>query len=221
MAVLFAGNGFHRGEWWARGQGKHMELGKVPSLVLGCERSNPGLHKNYSMLYSSHISWSSPTAPTPLELYPALAFDRLFKNTAERGDRSVLDAVQIEAAQFRRKISANDRLKLDEYLTSVREVEQRLERSGQQGELQGWRPVNWWTDPGLPGTTQPKDVQSLLILNGQVWDSPAHVWRFARTVSGRVSGLDNNKLRRRFRGKRVTGILYDRLSLLDRIRSRY
>ena len=53
---------------------------RVPSLVLGCERSNPGIHKNYSMLYSSHISWSSPTTPTPLELYPALAFDRLFKN---------------------------------------------------------------------------------------------------------------------------------------------
>ncbi|HEY1051478.1 MAG TPA: DUF1552 domain-containing protein, partial [Prosthecobacter sp.] len=55
---------------------------KVPSLVLGCERSNPSVHKNYSMLYSSHISWSSPTTPTPLEIYPALAFDRLFKDDA-------------------------------------------------------------------------------------------------------------------------------------------
>lgn len=44
--------------------------------VLGCERSNPSVHKNYSMFYSSHLSWSSPTTPTPLELYPALAFDR-------------------------------------------------------------------------------------------------------------------------------------------------
>ena len=41
---------------------------KVPSLVLGCEKSNPSVHKNYSMLYSSHISWSSPTTPTPLEI---------------------------------------------------------------------------------------------------------------------------------------------------------
>ena len=39
---------------------------KVPSLVLGCEKSNPSVHKNYSMLYSSHISWTSPTSPTPL-----------------------------------------------------------------------------------------------------------------------------------------------------------
>jgi hypothetical protein len=58
----------------------HRAQTKVPSLVLGCEKSNPSVHKNYSMLYSSHISWSSPTTPTPLELYPALAFDRLFRD---------------------------------------------------------------------------------------------------------------------------------------------
>src|SRR5262249_59906944 len=66
---------------------------KVPSLVLACEQSNPSVHKNYSMLYSSHISWTSPTTPTPLELYPALAFDHLFKDEAQRRDKSVLDAV--------------------------------------------------------------------------------------------------------------------------------
>jgi hypothetical protein len=114
---------------------------KVPSLVLGCEKSNPSVHKNYSMLYSSHISWSSPTTPTPLELYPSLAFDRLFKDEVSRGDRSVLDAVMADAQDLRRGISATDQRKLDEYLDSVRDVEQRIERAGQQGELQGWRPT--------------------------------------------------------------------------------
>lgn len=114
---------------------------KVPSLVLGCERSNPGIHKNYSMLYSSHISWSSPTSPTPLELYPALAFDRLFKDEAQRGDKSVLDAVLNEANGFRRNVSFADQQKLDEYFNSVREVEQRIEQAGKKGELQGWRPT--------------------------------------------------------------------------------
>ena len=114
---------------------------KVPSLVLGCERSNPSIHKNYSMLYSSHISWSSPTTPTPLELYPALAFDRLFKNEAARGDRSVLDAVLEEATRFRRNISSSDHRRLDEYLNSVREVERRIEQADKKGELQGWRPT--------------------------------------------------------------------------------
>lgn len=121
---------------------------KVPSLVLGCEKSNPSVHKNYSMLYSSHISWTSPTTPTPLELYPALAFDRLFKDEAHRGDKSVLDSVLADAGDLRRQISGADRRKLDEYLDSVRDVEQRIEQAGKQGELQGWRPTI--TEPNLP-----------------------------------------------------------------------
>jgi hypothetical protein len=114
---------------------------KVPSLVLGCEKSNPSVHKNYSMLYSSHISWSSPTSPTPLEIYPALAFDRLFKDEVERGDRSVLDAVMADAQDLRRRISTTDQRKLDEYLESVRDVEKRIDSAGKKGELQGWRPT--------------------------------------------------------------------------------
>ena len=121
---------------------------KLPSLVLGCEKANPSVHKNYSMLYSSHISWSSPTTPTPLEVYPALAFDQLFKDSAERGDKSVLDAVLADAKDFRRGISQRDRQKLDEYLNSVREVEQRIKRAGDRGELQGWRPT--LTEPNMP-----------------------------------------------------------------------
>jgi hypothetical protein len=114
---------------------------KVPSLVLGCEKSNPSVHKNYSMLYSSHISWSSPTTPTPLELYPALAFDRLFKDEAQVGDESVLDAVLDDASDLKHKISTNDQRKLDEFLESVRDVEKRIEHAGAKGELQGWRPT--------------------------------------------------------------------------------
>jgi hypothetical protein len=114
---------------------------KVPSLVLGCEKSNPSVHKNYSMLYSSHISWTSPTTPTPLELYPALAFDRLFKDEVQKGDKSVLDAVLADASDLRKQISATDQRKLDEYLDSVRDVEQRIENAGMKGELQGWRPT--------------------------------------------------------------------------------
>ncbi len=225
LAVLFAGNGFHSREWWAKGEGKQMELGqvlaplvpfrekllfirglynaealkgnihssqtgnllsgaplsaggeirsgtsidqvvaqhygrstKVPSLVLGCEKSNPSVHKNYSMLYSSHISWSSPTTPTPLEIYPSLAFDRLFKDGAERGDQSILDAVLDDASRFRRKISAADRQKLDEYLASVRDVEQRIERAGKQGELQGWRPTLAKPDVPRPPDGIPQNI---------------------------------------------------------------
>ncbi len=126
--------------------------------MLGCEKSNPSVHKNYSMLYSSHISWSSPTTPTPLELYPALAFDRLFKDEVQRGDKSVLDAVLADASDLRRQISTTDQRKLDEYLDSVRDVEQRIEHAGKQGELQGWRPTLDKPNIPRPADGIPQDI---------------------------------------------------------------
>lgn len=131
---------------------------KLPSLVIGCEKSNPSVHKDYSMLYSSHISWSSPTTPTPLEVYPSLAFDQLFKDSLQRGDQSVLDAVLEDAQDFRRGISRTDQQKLDEYLNSVREVEQRIERAGQRGEFQGWRPALEEPDIPRPPDGYPQDI---------------------------------------------------------------
>lgn len=225
LGIFFAGNGFHSKEWWAKGAGPALELGrvlapladlrgellfirglyneqaqkgnihssqtgnllsgsplasggeirsgtsvdqhlaatygrstKVPSLVLGCEKSNPSVHKNYSMLYSSHISWTSPTTPTPLELYPALAFDRLFKDEARRGDASVLDAVLADAGDLRRRVSLSDGRKLDEYLESVRDVERRIASAGQQGELQGWRPTAAKPDAPRPPDGIPQNI---------------------------------------------------------------
>ena len=131
---------------------------KLPSLVLGCEMSNPAVHKNYSMLYSSHISWSSPTTPTPLEVYPALAFDQLFKDESQRGEKSVLDAVMEDAQDFRREISRLDQQKLDEYLNSVREVEQRIDRAGKLGEVQGWRPTLSAPDIARPNDGIPQNI---------------------------------------------------------------
>lgn len=137
---------------------------KVPSLVLACETSNPSVHKNYSMLYSSHISWSSPTSPTPLELYPALAFDRLFKDEASPEDQSVLDAVMADAQDLRRGISRSDRQKLDEYLESVREIEQRLANAGKRGELQGWRPTLEHPSIPRPSDGIPQDISEHMRL---------------------------------------------------------
>jgi hypothetical protein len=225
LCVTFSGNGFHSKEWWAKGAGRDMELGrvlepladfrerllfvgglyheearkgnihssqtgnmlsgapiaaggtirsgtsfdqvlarahgrstKVPSLVLGCEQSNPSVHKNYSMLYSSHISWTSPTSPAALEILPALAFDRLFKDEASLADVSVLDAVREDAMDFRRSVSLNDRRKLDEYLESVRDVERRISSANLRGELQGWKPTRSTPDMPRPADGLPQDI---------------------------------------------------------------
>ena len=176
FAVLFAGNGFHSKEWWAKGEGKEMQVGnvleplhpfrekmlflrglynaealiggihscqtgnlltgahlapggeiksgiscdqllaertkgqtRVPSLVLGTEPSIAAIHKNYSMVYSSHISWQDAESPVPMEVYPSLAFDSLFDNQGSRRTQSILDRVKEHASQLNRQISRTDR----------------------------------------------------------------------------------------------------------------
>jgi hypothetical protein len=99
-----------------------------PSLVLGCEQPITGYHEtNFSMAYSSHISWQDANSPVPMEVYPSLAFDSLFDNQGSRRTLSILDRVAEQAAALQRQVSRADRAKLDEYLSSVRAVEKRVE----------------------------------------------------------------------------------------------
>ena len=129
-----------------------------PSLVLGCEQPITGYHEtNFSMAYSSHISWSSATSPVPMEVYPPLAFDSLFDNKGSRRNKSILDRVRDEAEGLSRKVSSNDRAKLDEYLTSVREVEKRVEQTRAAKEAADGRAV----DKGQPALTMPRPDNGL------------------------------------------------------------
>src|SRR5687768_10421591 len=98
------------------------------SIVLACEQPMTGYHEtNFSLAYSSHISWQSPESPVPNEVYPSLAWDNLFENRGSLRNMSILDRVKEDAAALSGKISSDDNAKLDEYLTSVREVEKRVE----------------------------------------------------------------------------------------------
>src|SRR3954452_2103659 len=100
-----------------------------PSLVLACGQPMTGYHEtNFSMAYSSHISWESAESPVPNEVYPSLAFDSLFENRGSLRNQSILDRVRDRAESLQKQVSATDKSKIDEYLTSVREVEKRVER---------------------------------------------------------------------------------------------
>jgi hypothetical protein len=91
-----------------------------------------GYHEtNFSMAYSSHISWQTPDSPVPNEVYPSLAFDNLFENRGSLRNMSILDRVKDDADSLGRAISADDKAKLDEYLSSVREVEKRVDKMRQ------------------------------------------------------------------------------------------
>jgi len=100
-----------------------------PGIVLACEQPMTGYHEtNFSLVYSSHISWQTADSPMPNEVYPSLAFDSLFENRGSLRYRSILDRVTDRAESLSRAVSSTDRARLDEYLTSVRELERRIER---------------------------------------------------------------------------------------------
>lgn len=112
---------------------------RFPSLEIGCERGAVAgnCDSGYSCAYSSTISWRSETTPVPKEINPRAVFERLFagddpgetaENRAKRQQTklSVLDFVLEEAGALQKELGQRDKLKLEEYLQSVREIEVRL-----------------------------------------------------------------------------------------------
>ena len=100
------------------------------SLVLACEPPIAGYHEtNFSMAYSSHISWQSAGSPVPVQVSPSRAFDRLFENRGGLRHQSILDRVKERGKCLSRTVSSTDKATLDEYLTSVREIETRIART--------------------------------------------------------------------------------------------
>ena len=133
---ILSGANLHRGSIIKGGVSMDQKLANhfgddtlMPSLVLGCEQPVSGFHESqYSMVYASHISWRNPDSPIPIELYPSLAFDSLFGSQTGKLQGSILDQVLEEANDLRRAVSGSDQVKIDEYLTSVRDTEQRLQK---------------------------------------------------------------------------------------------
>ncbi len=118
------------------------------SLELTCdtEHGSGSCDSGYACAYEYNVSWRSATSPMPPESNPRLVFERLFgKGTPEerrrnmelrqQTSRSILDFVREDARSLGQQLSAHDSNKLDEYLTSVREIEQRLTMVGKAGSL--------------------------------------------------------------------------------------
>ncbi len=128
-------------------------LTKFPSLEIGCERGGQSgnCDSGYSCAYSSSISWRGESTPVAKEVNPRLVFERLFGNgdkseeekSLRRRDlfrQSILDFVMEDAHSLRGQLGGRDQHKLDEYLTAVREIENRLvnfENANQEAILTG------------------------------------------------------------------------------------
>lgn len=120
---------------------------RLPSLEIGLERGRTAgnCDSGYSCAYSSTISWKTPTTPMAKEINPRLVFNRLFgdkEGTAEerakkaKYRRSILDLVARDAKRLRSRLGQTDQRKIDEYFTSVREIEERIEQARKSAELE-------------------------------------------------------------------------------------
>ena len=134
---------------------------RFPSLELGCEptRQRGRCDSGYSCVYTSNISWRSPTQYMTKEINPQAVFDRLFSTGRKKEDsaarakrladnKSVLDFALEDAAALRQKLGRVDRRKLDEYLHAVRQVEQGIIRTEKLGK----------TEDGVPDFPRPAGV---------------------------------------------------------------
>ncbi len=137
-------------------------LTRFPSLELTCDagRNTGACDSGYSCAYQYNVSWSSPTTPMTPEANPRQVFERLF-GAGSPGDRraelqrrraeqrSILDFVLEDARDVQRGLNTHDKDKLDQYLTGVRELEERIQRSEKLGDP---RDPSQDTPPGIPAT---------------------------------------------------------------------
>jgi hypothetical protein len=134
----------------------------LPSLELGIAPVTTGVDKNvgYTRVYGSHIAWSGPTTPLAREINPRFVFERLFRATQPQGDSAkqdaaLLDQVLGDAKELRQKLGSSDRHRLDEYLSVVRSLEERLERAARP-EQTAWKP-RAALDPSAKPAGMPKE----------------------------------------------------------------
>ncbi len=112
---------------------------KLPSLEVSVDRNDVvgACDHGYACAYMNSLSWKTPTMPLPAETNPRFVFERLFGSgdTAEERqlrveeDRSILDGLTREIAALTSRLGGHDRTKLDEYLGTIRDVEQRIVRA--------------------------------------------------------------------------------------------
>ena len=113
----------------------------IPSLEIGTDliAQVGNCDNGYACAYQNNLSWSSPTTPLPTEADPRVVFERLFgdggspeRRRAElKKSGSILDWMTSDLARLRRELGASDRVRVGQYLDSVREVERRIQRAEQ------------------------------------------------------------------------------------------
>jgi len=163
---------------------------RLPSLEIGADTSNfaGSCDTNYSCAYNSNLSWRSPTQPQPKTNNPRVVFERLFGSGQSRErDQvrgSILDVVMDDCRALEGRVSGDDRQKLAEYLTSIRDIEQRI----QQNERMPAAPPPGVEQPaGIPASYEEhlRLLSDLLVLGFQTDTTRICTYVFANESSNR------------------------------------
>lgn len=177
-------------------------LTRLPSLELGTERGRHAgsCDSGYSCAYSNAISWKNATTPVAKEIVPRLVFERLFGSSDPSGQaaarqayrRSILDLVADDTARLQARLGRGDQRKMDEYLTGLRELEQRIERaeSAAREAAEVARPSLDIPD-GVPGDLQQhiRLMCDLLVLAFQTDSTRVASFMLANEGSNRSYGV--------------------------------
>jgi len=170
---------------------------RFPSLEIGADlgKTSGTCDSGYSCVYSSTISWRNETQPLPKENDPKLIFERLFEDgrpgesaqaraKRDRFSRSILDFALEDARRLEQSLGHADRRKLDEYLSAVREVEQRIERASRAGANAA---LTMKKPGGVPESYEEhlKLLADLLVLAFQTDSTRVATYVFANEGSGR------------------------------------
>ncbi|HUF23566.1 MAG TPA: DUF1552 domain-containing protein [Vicinamibacterales bacterium] len=169
----------------------------IPSMQLSIEPvdQSGGCAYGYACVYTDTISWAGPSEPLPMVRDPRIVFEQLFgaggtpEQRAKRRatDRSILDMLTAQIAELRRTLGPSDRLRLDQYATNLREIEQRISRiearnrGGETRELPG-------APAGVPDSFEDhvKLMFDLQVLAFQSDTTRVFSFKFGRDGSGRI-----------------------------------
>ncbi|MCH2208061.1 MAG: DUF1552 domain-containing protein [Lentisphaerales bacterium] len=170
---------------------KYGQQAPLPSIELGIEPTRTGISvaTGYTMVYGGHISCSNPTSPVPKEIYPGLAFDRLFNNqSVNKSLTSVLDQVKDDSKTLMKQLGAEDKIRLDSFFTSVRSLEKRITSSLNKPKEQQYRPPKHLRpEDGIPADIRDhiKIMLDLIVLSFQMNRTNIASFMYGNSVSGK------------------------------------
>lgn len=160
------------------------------SIELGVEPTRTSVDNNvgFTQIYGGHISWSSATTPVPKEIYPQLAFDRLFYSNRDKRLASILDDIKGDVKRMNNILGYEDKARMDEFYSSIRALEKQIQNSTAKTDVKHQEiPHEFRPDKGLPDDLKMhiKIMLDIIVLAFKMKRTDVATFMFGNAVSGK------------------------------------